>query len=86
MPTRACLQTFFERSAFVIVVAWTVTLSSSAMGFPETLVSMRSNAAKLQESFSVVKSALGETDCGVSGHFIKAVFHELQRQTEANLD
>ena len=86
MPTRACMQTFFQRSAFVVVFAWAVTLSSSAMGLPEALVSMRSIAATLQEDVNVLKSALGETDCGVRRYFIKAALHELLRGTEANLD
>ena len=86
MPARACLQTFFKRSAFVVVVAWAVTLSSSAMGFPEALVSIRSNVATLHRSFNVLKSALGETDCSVSRHFIKAALQELLRRTKENLD
>jgi len=86
MPTRACLQTFFKRSAFVVVVAWAVTLSSSAMGLPEALVSMRSNVAAFQENFNVLKSAFGETDCGLSRYIIKAAIHELFRRTKGNLD
>jgi hypothetical protein len=86
MPTRACLQTFFKRSAFVVVVAWAVTLSSSAMGFPEAFVSMRSDVATLQENFNVLKSALGETDCRVSRYIIQAAFRELLRRTKTNLD
>jgi hypothetical protein len=86
MPTRACLQNFFKRSAFVVVVAWAVTLSSSAMGLPEALVSMRCDVATLQENFAVLKSALGETGCGVSRYIIKAALHELLRRTETNLD
>ncbi len=86
MPIRDCLQTFFKRSAFVVVVAWAVTLSLSPMGLPEALVCMRSKVATFQENFNVLKSAVGETDCGVSRRFIKAALHELLRRTKANLD
>jgi hypothetical protein len=86
MLTRACLQAFFKRSVFVVVVAWAVTLSSSAMGLPEAFVSIRSNVATLQENFNVLKSALDETDCRVGRYIIKAALHELLRRIKTNLD
>lgn len=86
MPIRDCLQAFFKRSAFVVVVACAVTLSASTMGLPEAFACMRSKVATLQENFTVLKSAVGETDCGLSRHFIKAALHEIFRRNKANLD
>jgi hypothetical protein len=86
MEIRACFQTAFKRSAFVVVIAWVVVLSSSAMGFPQTFISMRSGVATIQEGFIVLKSTLDQTDNGATRYITKTLLRSFLSQAKANLD